>query len=89
MSPHSLDQGERMANTSGESSEQPQQVTKGQRVSRILVPDDLGHESRGQKIAGGARPASAPASKPPMTALPPTAQQTQQMSHEPAAPAKE
>lgn len=77
-----------MANTSGESSEK-QQVSKGHRVSRVMVPEGPGHTERGQKIAGGARPASAPASKPPMSALPPTAQQTQQMSQDPATPAQE
>ncbi len=77
-----------MTNTSGESSEM-QRVEKGHRLSRIIVPQGPGEESRGQKIAGGAKTAEAPASKPPMSALPPTAQQTQQMSQDPAAPAQE
>jgi hypothetical protein len=73
-----------MADTSGES--EKQQVEKGHRITRVVPVGGPGHESRGQKIAGSAKAAPAPESVPPMSALPPTARETQQMSQNSTAP---
>ena len=70
-----------MAENNGQSSENQQVLKHAQRVSRTAGPI---HEERGQRILGGAKAAPAPASKSPMSALPPTAQQTQQGQAAPA-----
>lgn len=73
-----------MGNDSGESSGS-QQVAKGQRVIWAARPAGAGEEQRGQRIQGGSRTAPAPGSVPPMSALPPTALKTQQMTPAPQA----
>jgi hypothetical protein len=74
-----------MGNGSGESSGN-QQVAKGQRVTRVVGPGGAGQEQRGQRVQGGSRTAPAPGSVPPLTAMPPTALETQQIAPAPAAP---
>jgi hypothetical protein len=77
-----------MGNDNGESQGE-QHLAHGHRdafITRIAGPAGLGEEQRGQKFAGSAKTAAAPASKAPMSALPPTAQEAQQMSQAPAAP---
>lgn len=66
-------------------------VDKAQRttITRIVGPAGAGEEGRAQSFLGSAKTAEAPASKPPMSALPPTALETQQMTQAPAAPVSE